>query len=212
MSVLITGGAGYIGSHMAHHLVGTSEKIVVLDNLVTGVEANVPRGIDFVRGDIADSALVGALIGQARHRLGDPLCRIGGGAGFGVHAAGLLCQQHLGRAHADRDKCPPQSGKLHLLVHRRGLWHTQGPAGFRRQPHHTGHPYGRSKLMTEWILQDTAAAHPLKFGILRYFNVAGADPEGRTGQSTPRATHLIQARLSGRDRAGLAPHHLRHRL
>jgi len=53
-------------------------------------------------------------------------------------------------------------------------------------------PYGRSKLMTEWILQDTAAAHPIKFGILRYFNVAGADPKGRTGQSTPRATHLIK--------------------
>jgi len=53
-------------------------------------------------------------------------------------------------------------------------------------------PYGRSKLMTEWILQDTAEAHPIKFGILRYFNVAGADPKGRTGQSTPRATHLIK--------------------
>lgn len=53
-------------------------------------------------------------------------------------------------------------------------------------------PYGRSKLMTEWILKDAAEAHGLKYGILRYFNVAGADPQGRTGQSTPRATHLIK--------------------
>jgi len=192
MSVLITGGAGYIGSHMAHHLLGAGEDIVVLDNLSTGVEQNLPKGIAFIRGDIADQALVAQLMQS--HKVDSV-----------IHFAGSVVV--------------PESVEKPLLYYdnntsgARNLIETairQGVANFifsstaavygtpkilpvsEDSPTVPDSPYGRSKLMTEWMLKDTAAAHPLKFGILRYFNVAGADPKGRTGQSTPRATHLIK--------------------
>ncbi len=192
MSVLITGGAGYIGSHMAHHLLEAGEDIVVLDNLSTGVEKNLPKNIAFTRGDIADPALVSKLIDT--HKIDSV-----------IHFAGSVVVPES--VEKPLDYYANNTSGTRTLIEtcvRHGVGNfifssTAAVYGTPKilpvsedTPTNPDSPYGRSKLMTEWVLKDTAAAHPLKFGILRYFNVAGADPKGRTGQSTPRATHLIK--------------------
>ena len=204
MSVLITGGAGYIGSHMAHHLVEAGQDIVVLDNLSTGVEKNLPKDIAFVRGDIADQALVSKLM--ASHKVDSV-----------IHFAGSVVVPESVEKPLDYYG-NNTSGARNLVE----TAIRQGVANFifsstaavygtpkvlpvsEDSPTIPDSPYGRSKLMTEWMLKDAALAHPLKFGILRYFNVAGADPKGRTGQSTPRATHLIKRACQVA--TGQAPH------
>jgi UDP-glucose 4-epimerase len=192
MSILITGGAGYIGSHMAHHLIEAGEEIVVLDNLSTGVEQNLPRGIAFVRGDIADQALVSKLM--QTH-----------GVDSVIHFAGsIVVPESVEKPLEYYANNTSGARSLIETAIRQGVGNfifssTAAVYGTPKvlpvsedSPTIPDSPYGRSKLMTEWMLQDAAAAHPLKFGILRYFNVAGGDPKGRTGQSTPRATHLIK--------------------
>jgi UDP-glucose 4-epimerase len=192
MSILVTGGAGYIGSHMAHHLVEAGENIVVLDNLSTGVEKNLPAKVAFTRGDIADQALVSRLIDA--HQIDSV-----------IHFAGSVVVPDSVEKPLDY-YANNTSGSRNLIETcvRHGVSNfifSSTAAVYGSPPvipvSEDGptiplSPYGRSKLMTEWTLLDTAAAHPLRFGILRYFNVAGADPKGRTGQSTPRATHLIK--------------------
>jgi len=194
MSILITGGAGYIGSHMAHHMLqaGENEKISILDNLSTGVEKNMPRGINFVRGDIADQALVSKILETQKI---DSV----------IHFAGSVVVPESVEKPLDyyANNTSAARSLIEACVHHRvpnfifsstaAVYGTPATIPVAEDsPTVAESPYGRSKLMTEWILQDAAAAHGIKFGILRYFNVAGADPEGRTGQSTPRATHLIK--------------------
>ena len=194
MSILITGGAGYIGSHMAHHMLqaGENEKITILDNLSTGVEKNMPRGINFVRGDIADQALVSKILETQKI---DSV----------IHFAGSVVVPESVEKPLDyyANNTSAARSLIEACVHHRvpnfifsstaAVYGTPAVIPVAEDsPTVAESPYGRSKLMTEWILQDAAAAHGIKFGILRYFNVAGADPEGRTGQSTPRATHLIK--------------------
>jgi len=204
MSVLITGGAGYIGSHMTHHLLESSEDIVVLDNLSTGVERNLPKNIPFVRGDIADPALVSKLM--ETHKVDSV-----------IHFAGsVVVPESVEKPLAYYANNTSGARTLIETAIRQGVANfifssTAAVYGTPKvlpvsedSPTIPDSPYGRSKLMTEWMLQDAAAAHPLKFGILRYFNVAGADPKGRTGQSTPRATHLIKRACQVA--TGQAPH------
>jgi UDP-glucose 4-epimerase len=192
MSILITGGAGYIGSHMAHHLVEAGEDIVVLDNLSTGVEKNLPKDIAFTRGDIADQVLVSKLIDT--HKIDSV-----------IHFAGSVVVPESVEKPLDyyANNTSGARNLIEVCVRRQvpNFIFSSTAAVYGSPPvipvSEEGptiplSPYGRSKLMTEWTLQDTAVAHPLRFGILRYFNVAGADPKGRTGQSTPRATHLIK--------------------
>ena len=204
MAILVTGGAGYIGSHMAHALVERGEEVVVLDNLATGVEWIVPHAATFIRGDIADQALVGRLIRDK-------------GVAEIIHFAGSVV---VPDSVAD-----PLGYYFNNTVKSRDLLEAAVRGGVKRfifsstaavygQPAEVPvledaalqpmSPYGRSKLMTEWMLQDTAAATGLAYVTLRYFNVAGADPKGRTGQATPRATHLIKAACE--TAVGLRPH------
>ena len=204
MSILVTGGAGYIGSHMAHHLVEAGEDIVVLDNLSTGVERNLPANIAFTRGDIADQSLVSNLIQE--HKIDSV-----------IHFAGSVVVPESVEKPLDY-YANNTSGSRNLIETcvRHGVSNfifSSTAAVYGSPPvipvSEDGptiplSPYGRSKLMTEWTLLDTAVAHPLRFGILRYFNVAGADPKGRTGQSTPRATHLIKRACQVA--TGQAPH------
>jgi len=192
MSILITGGAGYIGSHMAHHLLEAGEDIAVLDNLSTGVEKNLPRNIAFIRGDIADQSLVSQLI--ARHRI-DSVIHFAGSVVVPESVEKPL-DYYANNTAGSRsliETCV-RHGVANFIFSSTAAVYGSPPVipVSEDGPTIPLSPYGRSKLMTEWILQDTAAAHPLRFGILRYFNVAGADPKGRTGQSTPRATHLIK--------------------
>jgi len=194
MSVLITGGAGYIGSHMAHHLleVGENEKITILDNLSTGVEQNMPRNINFVRGDIADQALVSRILESEKidsviHFAGSVVVPESVEKPLDYYANNTAAARPLIEA------CVRQGVGNFIFSSTAAVYGTPAAVPVAEDsPTPAESPYGRSKLMTEWILQDAAAAHGIKFGILRYFNVAGADPQGRTGQSTPRATHLIK--------------------
>jgi len=192
MSVLITGGAGYIGSHMAHLMVALGEKIVVLDNLSTGVEKNLPPGIAFVRGDIADQTLVSKILRD--HKVDSV-----------IHFAGSIVvpesvekplEYYANNTSGARNliESSVQGGVANFIFSSTAAVYGSPPVipVSEEGPTIPLSPYGRSKLMTESILQDAAEAHGIKYGILRYFNVAGADPEGRTGQSTPRATHLIK--------------------
>lgn len=192
MSVLITGGAGYIGSHMAHALVDRGESVVVLDNLSTGVRDQVPAAARFVEGEVADQHLVGRVlkengVGAVLHfaaatvvpdSVADPLRYY---ANNTVSSRNLLeaCVAH-GIQHFIFSSTAAVYGE------------TDAPTVDENAPTEPANPYGRSKLMTEWMLRDVAQASTLRYVALRYFNVAGADPSGRTGQSTPRATHLIK--------------------
>jgi UDP-glucose 4-epimerase len=194
MSVLITGGAGYIGSHMAHHLieVGENEKITILDNLSTGVEQNMPPGVTFVRGDVADQALVSKILETQKV---DSVIHFAGSVVVPESVEKPLdyYANNTSAARSLIEACVRHGVGNFIFSSTAAVYGTPTTIPVAEDsPTPAESPYGRSKLMTEWILQDAAAAHDIKFGILRYFNVAGADPQGRTGQSTPRATHLIK--------------------
>jgi UDP-glucose 4-epimerase len=192
MAILVTGGAGYIGSHMAHALVERREEVVVLDNLATGVEWLVPHAATFVRGDTADKDLVNQLIRD--HAVAE-IIHFAGSVVVPDSVADPLAY-YLNNTAKSRDllEAAVNGGVKHFIF--------SSTAAVYGQPDRVPvledaelrpmSPYGRSKLMTEWMLRDTAAVSDLSYAALRYFNVAGADPKGRTGQATPRATHLIK--------------------
>ena len=192
MAILVTGGAGYIGSHMALELLDAGEKVVVLDNLSTGFRWAVPDKATLVTGDFGDTDLVTETLARfdieeiihfaakivVPESVSDPL---GYYLNNTAKARGLL-------------ECAVDSGVKHFIFSSTAAVygdHEQNPVteDERLKPIS---PYGRSKLMVEWMLEDTAKATPLSYVALRYFNVAGADPQGRSGQSTPNATHLIK--------------------
>jgi UDP-glucose 4-epimerase len=192
MAVLVTGGAGYIGSHMVLALLDAGEEVVVLDNLSTGFDWALPPEAKLVVGDMGDQDLVLDTI--ARHNV----------EAIAHFAAKIVVPESV----AD-----PLGYYLNNTVKSRALIESAVRGGVKNvifsstaavygEPSVVPvpetlspapiNPYGRSKLMTEWMLQDAAAAHDLRYVALRYFNVAGADPRGRSGQSTKNATHLIK--------------------
>jgi UDP-glucose 4-epimerase len=192
MTILVTGGAGYIGSHMVHALVDAGERVVVLDNLSTGFDWAVAPAASLVVGETGDQSRVAALI--AEHRV-DAIIHF---------AASLIVPDSV------RD---PLRYYRNNTVNSRALIEAAVTAGVRHfvfsstaavygnpaslpvredDPTAPTSPYGSSKLMTEIMLRDAGTAHGLRHMILRYFNVAGADPLGRIGQSTKAATHLIK--------------------
>ena len=190
--VLVTGGAGYIGSHAVLSLLDAGWPVVVIDDLSTGFDWAVPQGAVFAKGDVADSAFVAGLIGEQ-------------GIGAIMHFAGSVVVpesvenplKYYGNNTVKSRaliESAVKSGVRHFIFSSTAAVYGIPDAvpvaeGARTEPIN---PYGWSKLMTERMLEDTAAAHPLNAGILRYFNVAGADPKGRAGQSTQGATHLIK--------------------
>ena len=190
--VLVTGGAGYIGSHAVLALLDGGWPVVVIDNLTTGFEWAVPKEAVLAKGDVADQALVARLIEE--HRIGAI-----------IHFAGsIVVPESVEQPLKYYENNTVKSRSLIESAVNGGVRHfifssTAATYGIpdrvpvredqRTQPIN---PYGWSKLMTERMLADTAAAHPLNYCALRYFNVAGADPQGRSGQSTAGATHLIK--------------------
>jgi len=191
-AVLVTGGAGYIGSHAVLALLDAGWRVVVIDNLVTGFRWAVPDAAVFAEGDIADQALVGRLI--AEH-----------GIRAIIHFAGsIVVPESVENPLKYYENNTVKSRSLIESAVKGGVRHfifssTAATYGIPEQVPITEttrtqpiNPYGWSKLMTERMLTDVAAAHPLNFCALRYFNVAGADPKGRSGQSTAGATHLIK--------------------
>jgi UDP-glucose 4-epimerase len=192
MSILVTGGAGYIGSHMVLALLDAGENVVVVDNLSTGFRWAVAEAATLVIGDVADQALIEEVID--RHKV-EAI----------IHFAGSIV--------VPDSMVDPLGYYMNNTVKSRSLIETAVVKGVKHfifsstaavygmpavnpvsedAPLNPISPYGASKLMTEWMLRDTTRAHEMSYIALRYFNVAGADPKGRTGQSTHRATHLIK--------------------
>jgi UDP-glucose 4-epimerase len=192
MSVLVTGGAGYIGSHMVWQLLDAGETVVVLDNLVTGFDWAVGPEGHLVRGDIADETLVRRLI--ADHDV-DAIIHFAGSVVVPDSVADPLAYylNNTVRSRALIAAAIAGGVKQFIFSSTAAVYGAPGQAPVTEdavlKPES---PYGRSKLMTEMMLADTAAAHDFRYVALRYFNVAGADPKGRTGQSTRGATHLIK--------------------
>lgn len=192
MAVLVTGGAGYIGGHMVLALVDRGEEVVVLDNLSTGFRWAVPHAATLVVGDMGDAELVGRVI--AEHRV----------EAIAHFAARIVVPESVADPLGYYGNNTAKSRSLIEAAVRGGVERfifsstaaVYGEVGnepvSEETPQNPVSPYGRSKLMTEWMLRDADVAHPLRFVALRYFNVAGADPAGRIGQSTPAATHLIK--------------------
>ena len=192
MTVLVTGGAGYIGSHMVHALVEAGESVAVIDNLSTGFSAFLPEGVPLFIGDAGDENLVEGVIAQH-------------GVESIIHFAGSVVVPDSMR--------DPLGYYRNNTMTTRSLLNAAVKCGVNRfifsstaavygnpdqvpvpkiAPTRPLSPYGSSKLMTEIMLHDVAAAHGMKYVVLRYFNVAGADPLGRVGLATVGATHLLK--------------------
>ena len=192
MAVLVTGGAGFIGSHMVLSLLDAGERVVVLDNLSTGFRWAVPAAATLVVGDVGDQDLVRTVIRKY-------------GVKAIVHFAGSIVVPEsiadpLGYYHNNTVKsralmeAAVTTGIKQFIFSSTAAVYgnpADNPVGETATPAPMS-PYGWSKLMTEVMLADAARAHDFRYVALRYFNVAGADPKGRSGQSTPRATHLIK--------------------
>src|SRR5262252_1251697 len=192
MTILVTGGAGYIGSHMIHALIDAGEAVIVLDNLSAGFKWAIPVGVPLMVGETGDQALVARIIKEQQvsaiihfaasivvpDSVADPL---GYYKNNTVNSRALI-------------ECAVKGGVKHFIFSSTAAVYgnTERMPVSEDDPLMPMSPYGSSKLMTEIMLRDAGAAHGLAHVILRYFNVAGADPELRTGQSTKGATHLIK--------------------
>lgn len=192
MSILVTGGAGYIGSHMVLDLVDAGEDVIVLDNLSTGFEWAVAPEAELVKGDCGDSGLVEELI---RVRKIDSIIHFAGSIVVPESVEKPLSYYHNNtvKSRALMEAAVMGGVKNFIFSSTAAVYGMaeQNPVG-EDAPLRPMSPYGWSKLMTEIMLKDAAAAHDFNYVALRYFNVTGADPKGRTGQSTARATHLLK--------------------
>lgn len=205
--VLVTGGAGYIGSHGVLALKDAGWPVAVIDNLTTGFRWAVPDDVPFYEGDIEDADLLARIFEEQS-------------VGAIMHFAGSIVvpesvENPLKYYHNNTVKsralieAAVNAGIGHFIFSSTAATYGVPEVEAVREdtPQLPINPYGWSKLMTEQMLGDVAAAHPLNFCALRYFNVAGADPRARTGQSTAGATHLIkvalEAALGKREQVGV---------
>ncbi|MDT3687814.1 MAG: UDP-glucose 4-epimerase GalE [Pseudorhodoplanes sp.] len=192
MAVLVTGGAGYIGSHMVYALADAGEDVVVLDNLSTGFRWALPDKVPLYEGDTGDATLALEII--ARHDI-DAIIHFAASIVVPDSVADPLGYYRNNTANTRTlIEAAVKGGVKHFIFSSTAAVYgnPETVPVAEDAPTMPMSPYGWSKLMTEIILRDTAHAHPLRYAVLRYFNVAGADPQLRTGQSTPAATHLIK--------------------
>ena len=203
MTVLVTGGGGYIGSHMVWTLLGKGEKVVVCDNLVTGFEWAIAPEAKFVKCDIGDMDTMKDVINDNNV---DSIIHFAGSVVVPESVEDPLKYYRNNTANSrNLIEAAVATGVENFIFSSTAAVYGSPEVMpvVEDMPLAPESPYGTSKLMTEMMLRDVSAAHPLRHGILRYFNVAGADPEGRTGQSTAGATHLIkvacEAALGKRD-------------
>ncbi len=201
--ILITGGAGYIGSHVVAQLGERGEDIVVLDNLSTGHRNAVLFG-ELVIGDVGDAALLDRLFSQ--HRF-DTVLHFAAKIVVPESVAHPLdyYDNNTARARVLLDASRRHGAGCFVFSSTAAVYGDPvGGVADETTPPSPINPYGRSKLMTEWMLRDLARVCPMRHVILRYFNVAGADLQGRIGQDTPNATHLIK--VACQHAVGLRPH------
>ncbi len=190
-TVLVTGGAGYIGSHVVRQLGEAGERIVILDNLSTGFKDSVLHG-DLVVGDTGDQALVGQLLRDYN---------VGSVLHFAAHtivpeSVSNPLKYYGNNTCGSRNllACCEQAGIEHVIFSSTAAVYGIPKTDTAREDTPTApiNAYGTSKLMTEWMLRDLSLASSLRHVALRYFNVAGSDPQTRIGQSTRKATLLIK--------------------
>ena len=191
-AVLITGGAGYIGSHTVWACREGGHQVVVLDNLSRGSRRLVPTDVPFYEGDVGDPTMLAKIFHQHRveaviHFAGDIVVPESVAAPLTYYLTNTCKTRSLLQA------CVDHSVAQFVFSSTAAVY---GEPDFNpvneAAPTRPASPYGTSKLMVEWMLRDAARAYDLRHVVLRYFNVAGADPLGRTGQATPQATHLIK--------------------
>ncbi|MGB9400073.1 MAG: UDP-glucose 4-epimerase GalE [Pseudolabrys sp.] len=192
MAVLITGGAGYIGSHMVHEFADAGEPVVVLDNLSNGFRFLLPTPVPFVSGSTGDRTLVSDVI--ARHGV---TAIVHFAASIVVPESVVEPLNYYGNNTMNTlallDAAIRGGVRQFIFSSTAAVYGTTKETSVSEDsPTAPISPYGKSKLMSEIMLHDAAKAYGLRFVILRYFNVAGADPRMRTGQATPAATHLIK--------------------
>jgi UDP-glucose 4-epimerase len=205
--VLVTGGAGYIGSHAVLALKDAGWSVAVIDDLSSGTREVVPEDVPFHHGDIADRALVERIIAEQdiqaiMHFAGSIVVPESVEKPLEYYRNNTLASHALVSAAV-------ASGVKHILFSSTAAVYgapERVPIA-EDDPKVPINPYGASKLMTERMLEDAAAAHPFNYGALRYFNVSGADPAGRAGQIGKGATHLIkvavEAAVGKRDRVAV---------
>lgn len=191
-AILITGGAGYIGSHVAWAALDAGRDVVVLDDLSTGLREAVPPAAAFVRGDVTDTATVARTL---RAHAATAVLHFAGRvvAPESVRRPLDYYAVNVGGTTAVAQACVEADVRRLVLSSTAAVYGDAQARVDEDAPTRPVSPYGRSKLMAEQLLADAASAHGLSVTALRYFNVAGADPAGRTGQSTPGATHLFKA-------------------
>ncbi|MCK5496777.1 MAG: UDP-glucose 4-epimerase GalE, partial [Hyphomicrobiaceae bacterium] len=192
MSVLVTGGAGYIGSHMVHELRDSGQRLVVLDNLSTGHSWAIPGDVPLITGDICNQKLVASII---KDYVVKSIIHFAGSIVVPDSVTDPLGYYHNNTVKSrDLIACAVYNGvKNFIFSSTAAVYGMPEKSPISEQTSMSPiSPYGSSKMMTEIMLRDCAAAHDFNYVALRYFNVAGADPKGRCGQSTPNATHLIK--------------------
>lgn len=192
LNVLVTGGAGYIGSHAVLALLDAGHQPVVIDNLVTGFRWAVAKNTPFFEGDISDSELVQRII--SAHNI-DAIMHFAGSVVVPESVDNPLKYYNNNTAKSRSLIESAVSGNVrHMIFSSTAATYGIPESSPVREDMPTVpiNPYGTSKLMTEMMLRDVAAAHEFNYCALRYFNVAGADPLCRTGQSTVGATHLLK--------------------
>jgi len=192
MAVMVTGGAGYIGSHAVLALLDTGAEVVVVDNLVTGFDWAVDDRATLIECDVSDEGRVRAAI---RGHDVDAILHFAGSVVVPESVSDPL-KYYRNNTAASRsliESAVTEGVKHFIFSSTAATYGTPDKVPVAEgDPTVPINPYGMSKLMTEAMLRDVAAAHPINYAALRYFNVAGADPQGRTGQSTAGATHLIK--------------------
>ena len=192
LPVLVTGGAGYIGSHAVLALADAGWPVAVVDNLVTGFRWAVPESVPFHQGDIEDAALLARIFAEQGTRA---ILHFAGSVVVPESVADPLKYYHNNTAKSRAlIAAAVQAGVPHFIFSSTAATYGIPEVSPVSEdcPQRPINPYGMSKLMTEAMLGDVAKAHPLNYCALRYFNVAGADPQARAGQSTAGATHLIK--------------------
>ncbi|HJV65881.1 MAG TPA: UDP-glucose 4-epimerase GalE [Geomonas sp.] len=191
-AILVTGGAGYIGSHVVRQLSEAGHEVVVYDNLSTGSADALIHGERLVVADLADTAKLNQVIRET-------------GCKSVLHfAAAIIAPESVSlpfKYYSNNTKntlgllqaCVENGVERFIFSSTAAVYGIpEGGAASENSPTVPINPYGTSKLMSEWMLRDAGFAHGLSYVALRYFNVAGADPQARMGQRTPDATHLIK--------------------
>jgi UDP-glucose 4-epimerase len=204
MTVLVTGGAGYIGSHAVHELTDAGTRVVVLDNLSTGSIASLPKSVLAIVGDVGDRALVASIIDE--HRI-DAIMHFAGSTIVPASIADPVgyYRNNTVNSHALIEAAVNGGVRHFIFSSTAAVYGNSASVPVTEDaPAAPLSPYGRSKLMTEMMLRDAGEACGLRHVILRYFNVAGADPQMRTGLSTTGATHLIKVAVEAA--LGVRPH------